>query len=139
MQPGRDNSRSSGPSLRPPSPLEALRQPTIVPVLHSTLLASATREDGIRDELYHERPARGSHPGAVFLISSHSPNDTAETTRRIIYAIAPRTNTDAWIREIENRFETSSREDFFQYFVIECAAQTLIEGGTSQSSRAARR
>lgn len=139
MQPGRDNLRSSGLSLRPQSPLDALRQPTSVPVLHSTLLASLTREEGMCDELYHERPARGAHPGAVFLISTNPPDGMSESTRRILYAMAPRANSDAWIAEIKERFTTSSREDFLQHFVIDCSAQTLIDGGASQARSTLRR
>lgn len=100
------------------SPLSALKAPTVIHPVHTSLLASRTRPDGGRDELYHEIPSMDGHKGAVFYISDTPAVDPREdhlVHQRVFYTMVPRSGSEQFVSNIVERFSTSPLpfEDLF--------------------------
>lgn len=100
------------------SPLEALKAPTVIHPVSTVLLASRTRPDGGRDELYHEIPSWDGHKGAVFYISDTpavGPSQEHPLHQRVFYTMVPLSGSEQFVSTIVERFSVSPLpfEDLF--------------------------
>jgi hypothetical protein len=92
------------------SPLDALKAPSVIRPVSTSLLASKFRPDGGLDEIYHEVPSWDGHKGAVFLVSDSpapGPKEEHPVIQRIYYTMVPQTGSEQFVASIIERFSDS--------------------------------
>lgn len=113
-----------------PSPLDALKGPSLIRPVSTRLLASQTRSDGTLDEIYHEIPGRNGHKGAIFyIIETPGSGSRAEpqVSQRIFYTMVPDSNSQQFIAGIVESFNATPSTLFERIFTSSFGGEILIQ------------